>query len=142
MPDRRPVDDATLDRLLAAASVAMAWPPTPTLDLRRLAPHTRPLRRALLVALVALLLSAGSAVAAGALGIGPLRILFTQALPSPNVPDTPLGSRLSLGTSTTLDEFNHLGHQRVEVGRRRRPRQHDRDLAQHSVGRPVGELGE
>ncbi|HEX2194757.1 MAG TPA: hypothetical protein VHK63_07380, partial [Candidatus Limnocylindria bacterium] len=37
------------------------------------------------------------AVAAGALGVGPLRILFGQGLPAVTVPDSPLGARLALG---------------------------------------------
>ena len=98
------VDDATLDRLLTDVAAAIAWPPTPALDLRRRGSRPGPFRRAVLAALVALLLTAGAAVAAGALGIGPLRILFSQALPSPNVTDTPLATRLALGASTTLDD--------------------------------------
>jgi hypothetical protein len=102
MPDR-PFDDAALDRLLG--SVVLEWPETPDVGaavaarlaapsgLRRPAVRWRP---ALLVAVVALLLAAG-AVAAGALGVGPLRILFADALPTPNVPATPLGTRLALG---------------------------------------------
>ena len=58
----------------------------------------------MLGALIALLLTAGAAIAAGALGIGPLRILFSEAVPSPNVADTPLGTRLALGSPTTLDD--------------------------------------
>jgi hypothetical protein len=103
MPDRR-LDDATLDRLLTDASLTIAWPPTPALNLR--APRSRPsaVRRAMIGALIALVLTAGAAIAAGALGIGPLRILFSAALPSPNVTDTPLGTRLALGSRTTIDD--------------------------------------
>ena len=104
MSDRRTLDDATLDRLLAEAAAAITWPPTPALDLRA-RPARRPVvRRALLVAIAALLLTAGAALAAGALGIGPLRILFSAALPSPNVSDTPLATRLALGTRTAVDD--------------------------------------
>ena len=103
MPDRR-LDDATLDRLLTDASLTIAWPPTPALDLRARRSRPRAVRRAVFVALVALVLTAGAAIAAGALGIGPLRILFSAALPSPNVADTPLGTRLALGSRTTLDD--------------------------------------
>ncbi len=104
MSDRRVIDDAALDRLLTDAAAAVTWPPAPALDLRAARPAPSAVRRALLAALVALLLTAGAALAAGALGIGPLRILFSEALPSPNVPDTPLGTRLALGLPTTLDD--------------------------------------
>jgi hypothetical protein len=104
MSDRRIHDDAWLDRLLTDAATAIAWPATPSIDLRA-ASRPRPVvRRALLVAVAALLLTAGVALAAGALGIGPLRILFTDALPSPNVSDTPLATRLALGTPTSLSD--------------------------------------
>ncbi len=102
MSDQRTLDDAILDRLLTDAAAAIAWPPTPALDLRAATPRRPVVRRALLVAIAALLLTAGAALAAGALGIGPLRILFTDALPSPNVSDTPLATRLALGARTTI----------------------------------------
>ena len=104
------LDAAALDALLAAARPA--FPPTPELAtavMRRLAAPPRPARRpvfrlALVLAVTAALLLGGLAVA-GAFGVGPLRILFAESLPSPNVPDTPLGTRLSLGREVTLDEL-------------------------------------
>ena len=102
MPERS-FDDAALDRLLA--SVAPEWPATPDLAgavAARLAAGARaprrpaPWRLALVAALLLLLLAAG-AVAAGALGVGPLRILFAESLPPATVPNTPLGTRLGLG---------------------------------------------
>jgi hypothetical protein len=104
MSDRRTLDDATLDRLLTDAATAIAWPATPPLHLRARRARRPVVRRALFVAIAALLLTAGAALAAGALGIGPLRILFSDALPSPNVSDTPLATRLALGTRTAIDD--------------------------------------
>jgi hypothetical protein len=107
----RPLQADALDRLLV--SLEVAFPPTPDISgavAERLAhpaggraTRRSPLRLALLAAVVVLLLAAG-AVAAGAFGVGPLRILFGDALPSPNVPGTPLGTRLSLGERLTLAE--------------------------------------
>jgi hypothetical protein len=112
MPER-PFDEAGLDRLLG--SVVPDWPATPDVAAAvasTLAAAPEPRRRAgrwrpaLLAAVVVLLLAAG-AVAAGALGVGPLRILFAEALPTPNVPDTPLGTRLALGQQLALGEAAH-----------------------------------
>jgi hypothetical protein len=91
----------------------VAFPPTPDISgsvARRLmdpaagrAGRRSPLRLALLAAVVLLLLAAG-AVAAGAMGIGPLRILFSDAPPGASVPNTPLGTRLSLGEQLSPTE--------------------------------------
>lgn len=103
--------DERLDTLLLNARPA--FPATPDLvgavGGRLAAPDRRSLRGSLrgprlvlaLAAILALLLGAG-AVAAGAFGVGPLRILFTtDPLPSPA---DPLGSRLALGERITLAE--------------------------------------
>jgi hypothetical protein len=104
MADRLPPDlgDSALDAILTAARPA--FPPTPDLVPRIAGRLGRPrtaarwrLRLAFAVATLLLLLAAG-VVAAGALGIGPLRIFLSdESLPSVTVPDTPLGMRLSLG---------------------------------------------
>lgn len=98
------------DEVLEAAlrSVRPAFPPTPLISIG-VAPVAPPsaqrrpsMRLALALALAALVLLAGIAVA-GALGVGPMRILFGESLPSPNVPQTPLGVRLALGDAVTVD---------------------------------------
>ena len=47
-----------------------------------------------------------------------------------------------LDPRTVVDERGHLGHQRLEIRVRLGPRQHDGDLAEHTVGRPFGEVGQ
>lgn len=112
MAERRTfaLDAAALEALLAAARPA--FPATPDLAgavARRLAAPAPPVRQpvfrlALVLAVSAALLLSGLAVA-GAFGVGPLRILFAESLPSPNVPDTPLGTRLSLGRQVALNQL-------------------------------------
>ncbi len=104
MPERRTLDDATLDRLLLDAAEAVAWPATPVLDGRPRKRRQRTVRRAALAAVAALLVAAGAVAAAGALGVGPLRILFGDSLPPVNVPDTPLGTRLALGEPSSIGD--------------------------------------
>ena len=89
-----------LDRLLADARTEFAFPPTPVVRWAGLPAARRRarFRTALLAAAVATLILAGAALGAAALGIGPLRILFVEALPSANVPDQPLAVRLALGS--------------------------------------------
>lgn len=113
MADRSSIglDHASLETLLAGTPVE--FPPSPDLVrpvLHRLRTPTsrRPrgsIRPALVLAAVLALLLAAGTVAAGAFGIGPLRILFSEEpLPSVNVPDTPLGTRLALGRRVTAAE--------------------------------------
>ncbi len=104
MPERRTLDDATLDRLLFDAAEAVAWPSTPVLDVRPTSRRPRAMWRAVAAALVTLLVAAGAVAAAGALGIGPLRIFFDDSLPPVNVPDTPLGTRLALGVPSSIGD--------------------------------------
>lgn len=101
--------DDRLDALLA--DMAVDFPPTPHLAeavrVRLTAGRTRSrpvlrVGRAAALALMGLLLLAGLAVA-GAIGVGPMRIIFGQALPSPNVP--PLATRLALGERLSLDQL-------------------------------------
>ena len=47
-----------------------------------------------------------------------------------------------LDAETLLDEFGHLAHERVQVGRRDVSGEHDGDLAEHALLRPLGEFGE
>lgn len=96
---------APIDRLLADAGLAFEFPPTPEVMWRRTAPRPRSrLRAALLAAAIATLVLAGATLGAAALGIGPLRILFVEAIPSVNVPGGPLAARLALGAATSLDD--------------------------------------
>src|SRR4051794_5099737 len=46
-----------------------------------------------------------------------------------------------LHAGTVVDELVHLGDERLQIGPRLRTCQHDRDLTEHTVGRPVGEFG-
>jgi hypothetical protein len=107
------------DRLeLLLRSARPDFPPTPDLATavaRRLAGGTlrptaagtgrRPRLRVALLLAAALVVALGvGAVAAGALGIGPLRIWFSDGpLPS-TVPGTALGTRLALGERVPIDE--------------------------------------
>ncbi len=104
MPERRTLDDATLDRLLFDAAETVPWPATPVLDGRPPSRRPRTAWRAAVAAVVTLLVAAGVVGAAGALGIGPLRILFEDSLPRVNVPDTPIGTRLALGLPSAIDD--------------------------------------
>jgi hypothetical protein len=91
---------------LASGSPVPARPERPSRS--PLEPRPRLRVALLLAASLALLLGAG-AVAAGALGIGPLRIWFTDApLPSTG-PEGPLGARLALGDRITLEEARSVG---------------------------------
>jgi hypothetical protein len=102
--------DERLDLLLLGAKPA--FPATPDLaaavNARLATPASRMPRASrrrsrmvlALAAVLALLLAAG-AVAAGAFGVGPLRILFTSD-PLPSA--APMGSRLGLGERITLAE--------------------------------------
>lgn len=99
----RVLGDQALD--VALRDLRPEFPPTPDLaavvqariqqgEPGRSAPRVR---LALLLGAALVLLTAGAALA-GALGVGPLRILFSSGpLPSANVPNTPLGVRASLG---------------------------------------------
>lgn len=114
--------DDRLDVLLREARPA--FPPSPDLAAavaRRLAASAagpaapaatgrRPRWRVALLLAATLVLALGvGAVAAGALGIGPLRIWFSDApLPS-TVPGTALGTRLALGERVSLDEARSGG---------------------------------
>ncbi len=99
MHDRR-LDDAALDRLLADASHGFAFPPTPTFALpARRASASR--RLVVALALGILVALAAASVAAGALGIGPLRVIFTDQPPEQLAPPAS-ASRLALGRLTTL----------------------------------------
>ncbi len=95
-----------LDRLLTDARADFAFPPTPALRWTGATTTGRRsrVRLALIAAAIATLILAGAALGAAALGIGPLRILFVEALPSANVSDTPLAVRLALGSATTADD--------------------------------------
>jgi hypothetical protein len=102
--------DDRLDQLLSAARPA--FPPTPDLAAgvvtrlgvpgrSSLRTRLRGPRLALALAVLLGLIVGAGAVAAGAFGVGPLRILFTtDPLPSA----APLGSRLGLGERVSLDE--------------------------------------
>ena len=108
-----------LERELLELGPAVEFPPTPDLANTVRARIVRegirprrwyelggsmPVRRSGLLALVALLALAG-AVVAGSLGIGPLRILFVEQLPSPAATGTPgvsPGAGLPLGRAVTL----------------------------------------
>jgi hypothetical protein len=103
-----PDHDELEDRL---RSLHPSFPPTPDIEravideIRR--PRTRrliPVRRGLILGLAAALL-VGAVAVAGAFGVGPMRIIFSSALPSPNVPATSLGIRLGLGEPLSLDEL-------------------------------------
>jgi hypothetical protein len=100
LAEARPSFPATPDLATAVARRLVAGEPPAPLRGR---PRPR-LRAALLVAAALAVVLGAGAVAAGALGIGPLRILFSEGpLPS-TVPQTPLGTRLALGERITLDE--------------------------------------
>jgi hypothetical protein len=114
--------DVDLDADLRALAAGVEFPPTPDLvprvrgelaePARRQAwwPFAtgRATRRSLVLAIVALLAAAGI-VAAGIFGIGPLRIVRVETLPSLPPAATPnptawLGSNLGLGRETTIDD--------------------------------------
>jgi hypothetical protein len=120
-PETRPNGtdgELELERELAALGRSIAYPPTPDLVTPvRAAIATprpasagwagvarRPLRRSLVLALAALIAAAG--IVAGAIyGIGGLRIVFVDRLPSVPPPATapgPLGASLGLGGPTDL----------------------------------------
>jgi hypothetical protein len=99
--------DATLQRIAAD----VAFPPTP--DLRgavaeRLAAPDRrrwwswPVPRALVLAVLVTIVLAAS-VAAAVLVLPGLRLTLVPTLPSPDVPDEPLATRLALGEPIAVD---------------------------------------
>jgi len=116
MPDR--VTDDILEKALFA--VRPAFPPTPPFSAHVPAATGRSVGRrasprlALGLAIAALVLLAGVA-AAGVLGVGPLRILFSESLPSPNVPRTPLGVRLALGQQVAVDALPASSDLTIEI---------------------------
>jgi hypothetical protein len=115
-----PMNPMTIDldaRLLALAEVA-PWPPTPDVvggALARMRAPARPVaarpgglvrgdrRRVVVLALAALLLLAGVAVAALG-GLPGLRIVFTDSLPTPNVSGDAQAMRAALGERVTLED--------------------------------------
>src|SRR5215210_7032919 len=88
-----------------------SFPPTPEIERavidgisRRSTARLISVRRGLFLGLAAAIL-VGAVAVAGAFGVGPMRIIFSEALPSPNVPGTSLGIRLALGAPVSLDEL-------------------------------------
>ena len=98
-----------LDAALADLASAVEFPPTP--DLRapeRLVETSRrrwlvPMPRALILALIALLLLAAAATAL-VLGVPGLRLTLVPSQPTAPVPADPLGARLALGAAIPVDD--------------------------------------
>jgi hypothetical protein len=102
-----------LDAALVDLASAVEFPPTP--DLRapeQLVETSRrrwlvPLPRALVLALIALLLLAAAATAL-VLGVPGLRLTLVPSQPTASVPVDPLGARLALGAAVPIDEVANL----------------------------------
>lgn len=108
-------DAGLVEPALAELARAIEFPPTPALRAavaeRLVAPPRRgwfaPLPRALVLALVGLLLLA-TAAAALVLAVPGLRLTLVPELPSASVPTDPLGTRLALGAAVPVDDVAHL----------------------------------
>ncbi len=104
-----------LDAALAELASAVEFPPTPVVRAavaeRLVSPPRRrwfaPLPRALVLALVGLLILA-TAVAALVLSLPGLRLTFVPELPTASVPTDPLGTRLALGAAVPVDDAAEL----------------------------------
>lgn len=104
-----------LDAALADLAPAVEFPPTPVLRAavaeRLVAPRRRrwlaPLPRALVLAVLGLLLLA-TAAAALVLAVPGLRLTFVPELPTASVPTDPLGARLALGAAVPVDDVADL----------------------------------
>ena len=100
-----------IDTALTDLAAAIDYPPTPALRERvaaRLAERTTqrrwfaPLPRAVLVALIGLVVLA-AVTAAALIAIPGLRLTFVPSLPASSVAADPLGARMGLGTSIPID---------------------------------------
>jgi hypothetical protein len=97
-----------LDAALIDLASAVEFPPTPALRVpeQMVAASRRrwlvPLPRALVLALIGLLLLA-TVAAALVLGVPGLRLILVPSQPTASVPADPLGARLALGAAVTVD---------------------------------------
>jgi hypothetical protein len=104
-----------IDAALTGLAPAVEFPPTPTLRAavaeRLVGPPRRawfaPLPRAIVLALVGLLLLA-TAAAALVLAVPGLRLTFVPELPTASVATDPLGARLALGAVVLVDDVADL----------------------------------
>ena len=102
-----------LDAALVDLASAIEFPPTPAIRVSEqmvAAPQRRwlvPLPRALVLALIALLLLAAGATAL-VLGVPGLRLILVPSQPAASVPADQLGARLALGAAVPVDEVANL----------------------------------
>lgn len=123
-PDRAAGPDPQLETLLRARAATMPWPATPdvvasalqALGRERVVLHrgrVRP-RRAVLLALLAMLLAAGI-VGAAILGLPGLHIGVVETLPPSRVVEDPLELRRILGVPATLEDADARLGGRLQV---------------------------
>jgi hypothetical protein len=105
-----------LDEALVDLASAVEFPPTPAFRVSELVvPNARrrwlvPLPRALVLALIGLLLLAAAATAL-VLGVPGLRLTLVPSQPTASAPADPLASRLALGEAIPVDEVANLAPQ-------------------------------